>query len=234
MSRSFEVVSVAPIRASAAQNMADDILLQTYAGEHGCAILRHYNWSDPEAVTFGRYQKLSEVNAVFQSSDFMRRPTGGGVVEHAKDALTWSFAIPREALDTDRVQVIFRSCQASIRQSLQEITHATLAHSQSQETRPGECFAHPVEHDLLSEDGAKVSGIAMHRSKTAILLQGSIQLESVQFSEADCARLLNRLSEDICNKPIEKQVELSTLLEPAESAAQHGQIQSDAWLQARP
>jgi lipoate-protein ligase A len=41
---------------------------------------------------------------------------------------------------------------------------------------PGKCFEEPVAHDLSRpEDGSKVAGAAMKRSREGLLLQGSVQ-----------------------------------------------------------
>ncbi|MDX2110626.1 MAG: lipoate--protein ligase family protein [Verrucomicrobiota bacterium] len=53
--------------------------------------LRHYGWENP-AVTFGYSQPYAEVRAVVPTAieEVIRRPTGGGVVDHRAD---WTYAL---------------------------------------------------------------------------------------------------------------------------------------------
>ena len=101
--------------------MADDILLQAYAGERGCACIRSYTWSDPEAVTFGRYQRLSGTFAPEHRTCYQPEAYGRRDRRTRERRVDMVAMIPRDMLDTDRVPAIFRNCQTSIRNSLELI-----------------------------------------------------------------------------------------------------------------
>src|ERR1051326_2095933 len=55
-------------------------------------VLRFYGWTQP-ALSFGYFQKFSEVEAATLLGPLVRRPTGGRMVPHDAD-WTYSLAFP--------------------------------------------------------------------------------------------------------------------------------------------
>ncbi|MEM7672531.1 MAG: hypothetical protein AAF212_04245 [Verrucomicrobiota bacterium] len=233
MSRSFNAFEIDFFSGSAAQNMADDICLQRFSGQHACVIARTYGW-DFGSKTFGRYQSFREVAKSREAGTLIRRPTGGGLVKHDLDFLTWSLCVPRPALLEERVETIFSKCQSSIRRSLNNLFGFSIRFAKTPEKRPGDCFSQPVNNDLLTMDGQKISGIAMHRSQSAILLQGSLQKPGIEISQVARRSFLHGLCKDITGISVEKTMILTTIIDEEERAAAKTKCDSDAWLRARP
>ncbi|MGB0372476.1 MAG: lipoyl protein ligase domain-containing protein [Opitutales bacterium] len=214
--------------------MADDILLQKFSGDEDRAIVRSYGWSQEMAKTYGRYQPFREIEEQLETDTFTRRPTGGGLVSHKDDTLTWSLCVPRARLEVDRVPVLFQKCQSSIGESLRRLCGLDLDSARTDESRPGSCFLQPVNYDLMSAQGRKVSGVAMHRSKRAILFQGSLQLSGIELSNQQSSELMGQLLLDIVGIAIEKSVPLTTLIDAEIREAEFQRLNSRAWLEARP
>ena len=77
------------VRRTAALNMAiDELLLQSAQ----VPILRFYRWTEP-SVSFGYFGRFEEAQAFAQERALVRRWTGGGIVPHGGDDLTYSLVI---------------------------------------------------------------------------------------------------------------------------------------------
>ena len=233
MNPNFRAFQIETVHAATAQNMADDILLQEAAAQKNTIYIRSYCWNENHPLTIGRYQRTSEIPELFQEKNWVRRPTGGGLVEHRKDALTWSICLPRNAAMSDRVPDLFKKAQTSISESLRELVQIQTKRSTSEATRPSSCFLDPVKDDLLDSQARKVSGIAMYRSRQAILLQGSLQLDIGSIPPPSTSLLLGKLCEDLTHRPVEKLIPLSTLISEIHRNQARMNILSDQWQQSR-
>jgi len=153
--------------ASPARNMAVDEALLREVKE---PVLRLYEWSVP-AVSLGYFQSF----ALAEDRPFIRRYTGGGLVDHAHD-LTYTVVLPRahpwmELSAPESYCTIHRGVQAVLAASGidSDLTpEASTAESES-------CFAKPVRFDVMTT-GQKVSGAAQRRTREGLLHQGSILL----------------------------------------------------------
>ena len=154
--------------ASPARNMAvDEALLR----EVQAPVLRLYGWSVP-AVSLGYFQP-----AVLAPTGrpFVRRYTGGGLVDHAHD-LTYTVVLPRahewmQLSAPESYEQIHLGVQAALAACgiVSELTPcASAAESEA-------CFQKPVRFDIVAED-AKLSGAAQRRTREGMLHQGSILL----------------------------------------------------------
>ena len=175
---------------SAAANMATDLwsLLEYPQDEH--PRYRHFDWKHP-CVTFGYGQQFDWVcgEAGRKESDLCRRPTGGGIVVHGED-WTYSLVIPSEhhVCEGSAAEVylhVHESLAVALADCGVETALLPCASAVSSEaTRkviPGQCFLEPVARDLvLPEDGTKVAGAAMKKTRTGILLQGTIDRRSLK------------------------------------------------------
>jgi len=153
--------------------MALDEALMNAAPELPGPVLRFYGWSEP-AATFGYFQKYSEVAGWTPLRPLIRRPTGGGLVPHDAD-WTYSVVIPAghewyEALATES----YRRIHSWVQAALDRCKVATSLAPGPIPEGVGQCFIGAEQFDLLA-GGRKIAGAAQRRSKTGLLIQGSVQ-----------------------------------------------------------
>ena len=156
--------------ASPARNMAVDEALLREIRE---PVLRIYEWAVP-AVSLGYFQPFSLAG----DRPFIRRYTGGGLVDHARD-VTYTIVLPRAHpwLDLSAPEsycTIHRGVQAALAACGIESELTPSAATVESES----CFAKPVKFDIVSskEGVGKLSGAAQRRTREGLLHQGSILL----------------------------------------------------------
>lgn len=149
-----------------AWNMAvDEALLRSSA----LPLLRVYGWAE-DAVSIGYFQRWEEVP---ESRPFVRRWTGGGLVDHVAD-LTYSVVVPRRH-PVARLATLeaYRLFHAAVCHALRSLGFAAeLASGSSAEPSP-RCFVRPVRFDVMAA-GKKVAGAAQRHTREGLLHQGSI------------------------------------------------------------
>jgi lipoate-protein ligase A len=151
--------------ASPARNMAVDEALLREVSE---PVLRIYDWNVP-AVSLGYFQP----SALAGDRPFIRRYTGGGLVDHAHD-VTYTIVLPRthpwmELSAPDSYCKIHKGVQAALKACgiKSELTpDAAITESEA-------CFQKPVRFDIVAA-GSKLSGAAQRRTREGMLHQGSI------------------------------------------------------------
>jgi lipoate-protein ligase A len=154
--------------AAPARNMAiDEALLR----EIDAPVLRLYEWSVP-AVSLGYFQASALAPA---GRPFVRRYTGGGLVDHAED-VTYTVVLPRahpwmELSAPESYAAIHRGVLAVLASIGIDGELAPSAGTQESEA----CFQKPVRFDLVAGD-RKLSGAAQRRTREGMLHQGSILL----------------------------------------------------------
>lgn len=163
--------------ADAGENMAIDEALLDGVSKIGCPVLRFYEWSAP-AASFGYSQKYEEVSTWTNVRPLVRRPTGGGLVLHGSD-WTYSLMIPREH-GWYRLGASESYCRmhAWIRSAFESIGVTTELAVQPSTGLAGQCFARAEPSDLLCA-GRKIAGAAQRRSRTGLLIQGSVHPEGL-------------------------------------------------------
>lgn len=187
------MLDVLPTRSdSAAANMAADFLLLKRYPDKTRARFRAYGWHRP-AFTFGYSQKIAWVRAQLPAdadgAELVRRPTGGGLVDH-RDDWTYALVIPRgHALETARAVDSYRAVHAALAEALRACGQpAALKESCekppegaedeagcSASAGPTICFTRPELYDVLHPDsGLKIAGAAQKRTKEGLLFQGSL------------------------------------------------------------
>jgi lipoate-protein ligase A len=133
-------------------------------------VLRIYEWNVP-AVSLGYFQP----HALAGERPFIRRYTGGGLVDHAHD-VTYTIVLPRahpwmDFSAPESYCTIHKGVQAALAAcGIQSELTPSAATVESEA-----CFAKPVKFDIVSE-GAKLSGAAQRRTREGLLHQGSILL----------------------------------------------------------
>ena len=187
------MLDLLPTRSdSAAANMAADFLLLKRYPDKTRARFRAYGWHRP-AFSFGYSQKIAWVRANLPADadnpELVRRPSGGGLVDH-RDDWTYALVIPRgHALEAARAVESYRAVHAALAEALRACGQpATLKESCekppggakdeagcSASAGPTICFTRPELYDVIHpETGEKIAGAAQKRSKDGLLFQGSL------------------------------------------------------------
>ena len=157
-------------RRCGSENMAvDEWLLQTTV----CPVLRVYRW-DGNWGSLGYFGKLEEAKRSFEDLRWVRRWTGGGIVDHRAD---WTYTL---AVSSDQEVSKLRGAESYrlIHQALAEVVkmNDSIARLSGGATETGGscCFVNPVEHDLVDPLGNKIAGAGQRRTKHGLLHQGSV------------------------------------------------------------
>lgn len=156
-----------------AYSMAVDEALLEAAPALGQPVLRFYGWTE-SAATFGYFQKISEIERVTRLRPLVRRPTGGGLVPHDAD-WTYSLALPpAHAWHALRATESYERVHQWLRAAFARLGVAAELAPCCRKEIPGQCFAGHEKSDLLWH-GRKIAGAAQRRTKTGLLIQGSVQ-----------------------------------------------------------
>jgi len=181
---------VDPLQRSGPESMAvDEWLLETATAP----LLRIYRWQGDWA-SVGYFGKIAEAQAAIPCVSWVRRSTGGGIVDHRAD-WTYTLVVPQaEPLASWRRTEIYRAIHAALADALVAEGIAARLSGGDEETGAALCFENPVNHDLLGPDGRKLSGAGQRRSRQGLLHQGSVlaacgELDSQQRAEALAGRL---------------------------------------------
>ena len=153
--------------ASAARNMAvDEALLR----EVRQPVLRLYEWRE-SYLSLGYFQPA----ALAESRSFIRRYTGGGMVDHAHD-FTYTIVLPR---GHPWMQLSAPESYATIHRGVRAVLMACGINSElisgAARLDSEACFQKPVRFDLML-GLRKISGAAQRRTREGLLHQGSILL----------------------------------------------------------
>ncbi len=173
---------------SAAANMAADFLLLKRYPARDHARFRAYGWHRP-AFSFGYSQKIAWVRSALPSdaegAELVRRPTGGGLVDH-RDDWTYALVLPRgHALEAARALDSYRAVHAALAGALRACGQPAALKDRCEKPAEGEncsaaagpsvCFTRPELFDVIHPDtGQKIAGAAQKRTKDGLLFQGSV------------------------------------------------------------
>jgi len=193
-----------PSRAdSAAANMAADFLLLKRYSNKNYARFRAYSWHRP-AFTFGYAQKIAWVRENLPddalagiSPELVRRPTGGGLVDH-RDDWTYALVLPRgHALESAPAPASYRAVHTALAQALTTLGQPAMLQERGpalpleagdalsggfssepqvrRQAGPTVCFTRPEFADVIHpKTGVKIAGAAQKRTKEGLLFQGSV------------------------------------------------------------
>ncbi|WP_367874748.1 lipoate--protein ligase family protein [Luteolibacter sp. Populi] len=194
------------------ENMAVDEWL---AESCDLPVLRSYTWQ-PGWGSFGYFVKRAELPE--NGLRWVRRWTGGGIVDHRAD-WTYTLFVPRgfglaEARGAESYRLIHGALAAAMGGA------ARLA-AAGPSAVGGECFIQPVEHDILDPAGRKIAGAGQRRTVRGLLHQGSVA-GGESFAQALAAGLSGKVGMTAFHPPPE-------LL--AEKAS--GRYASEAWMNRR-
>lgn len=168
-------------------NMAVDEALLRTALPGQPPYLRVYGWSEP-AASFGLLQRAQEVRQWTPLRPLVRRPTGGGLVPHIRD-WTYTVLIPAgHPWHQWRAAASYRHLHLWLQAALARLGIETILAPEPIPEGPGHCFLGAETDDLLCQ-GRKIAGAAQRRTRTGLLIQGSLQppppgLQREQWEEA--------------------------------------------------
>jgi lipoate-protein ligase A len=157
-----------PIARDGPENMAVD---QWLAETCDAPVLRSYRWT-PGWGSFGYFVRTADLPA--WDVRWVRRWTGGGIVDHRAD-WTYTLFVPRGfALAEARGAESYRTIHAALVSALRASGIDARLSSAMPPAIGGECFLQPVEHDVLDAAGRKLAGAGQRRTARGLLHQGSV------------------------------------------------------------
>lgn len=152
-------------------------------------VLRLYRWDCP-AISIGYFDSFRDVP---EGRPFVRRFTGGGLVDHARD-VTYSIIVPRDhPLNQAGPQESYCQVHRAVADALATCGWTVELAAQPAQTASNACFQKPVKFDVV-QDGTKLAGAAQRRTREGCLHQGSILLPSDPNREALEQELIVRLA----------------------------------------
>ncbi len=149
-----------------AWNMAvDEALLRLSAAP----VVRVYGWTEP-AVSIGYFQDAALAPA---GRPWVRRWTGGGLVDHAADT-TYTVVLPKgHELDAAGTAESYRRIHEGVARAL-AACGVDCALAADCAPAAAACFAGPVRFDVVGAGGLKLAGAAQRRGRAGTLHQGSV------------------------------------------------------------
>jgi lipoate-protein ligase A len=161
-----------PVKRSGLEAMAvDEWLLETTE----YPVLRVYQWQGDWA-SVGYFGKIVDARNLIREVNWVRRWTGGGIVDHRSD-WTYTLAVPKsEELAKTRGSESYRWIHASLVEVLQSEAVTSRLSSGKEETGAALCFENPVSHDVVNAAGEKIAGAGQRRTIRGLLHQGSLAL----------------------------------------------------------
>ncbi len=188
------------------ENMAVDEWLAETVGE---PLLRVYRWRRGWG-SLGYFTSYAEARASFPDAGlaWVRRWTGGGVVNHTED-WTYTLAVPcGYVLARMRGAESYRVVHEALARVLADEGAVVRLSSGGDSTGVAVCFQNPVGYDVVDESARKLAGAGQRRSRFGLLHQGSVagQLTAAASSAraGALARALAREVETVsCEPPCE-------------------------------
>ena len=221
------------------RNMARDVALMESG--LGPAWLRFYRWTKP-AVSIGFSQQPSAIPGWPECDfpEFVRRPTGGGVVYHQGESdfpdpstqFTYSAFFSAET-DWGKLTSTEFYCRLHHRLACglkaANPSQAIALVKCADERNPGVCFQSPVPADLICEtSGQKLAGAGLRRTRHGILCQGQIQIpKGWTFSPATW---IESWSDEFA---VEKQNDQRAIIPDSILLDLEKQLSSPLWLEKR-
>lgn len=157
-----------PVERDGPENMAVDEWLAETCDE---PVLRVYRWEHGWG-SYGYFVKTSDLPPL--ELQWVRRWTGGGIVDHRADR-TYTLFVPRGCgLAEVRGAESYRIIHGALADALCEVGLGAALSGEMPAAAGGECFRQPVEYDVLDAEGRKIAGAGQRRSRRGLLHQGSV------------------------------------------------------------
>lgn len=150
------------------RNMAvDEALLRRV----NLPVLRIYRWAEPAALSIGYFEKAADVP---EGRPFVRRYTGGGLVDHRVD-LTYTLALPKDhPLTTAGTGPSYEAVHRAVNEALLREGFEARLTPVNAAIEHHACFEKAVRFDVVGTRGQKLAGAAQRRTREGCLHQGSI------------------------------------------------------------
>ena len=167
---------------SGAMQMALDAVAAATAAEGGPWTLRVYSW-EPSTLSLGYHQDPATVDWDFcdrAGIDVVRRPTGGGAIYHDRYGdISYSVVAPTEVLPGDLTETYELLCEPLFEALDRVGVEAGFADEPADEIHDPACYLRGIDpaHDVVAEDGRKLSGNAQYRKREAVIQHGSLTYE---------------------------------------------------------
>jgi lipoyl(octanoyl) transferase len=164
-------------------NMAMDEALLESAPRLGRPVLRFYSWRE-RAASFGYFQKFAHVECLTPLRPLVRRPSAGGIVPHDAD-WTYSLVFPPGGgwYELSAIES-YRRVHEWIQAAFARLDIVTELAPCCRKAEPGQCFAGHEKSDVLWH-GKKIAGAAQRRTRSGLLIQGSVQPPPISLARAD-------------------------------------------------
>jgi len=136
-------------------------------------VLRVYQW-DGDWCSLGYFGEIRSARARVDCPNWVRRITGGGVVDHRCD-WTYSLVVPKsEAVANWRGGASYHAFHEALSTVLRAEGIDCCLSSGAAGNGEALCFSNPVDHDIVCPDGRKLAGAGQRRSREGLLHQGSV------------------------------------------------------------
>jgi lipoate-protein ligase A len=159
-----------PVTRPGPEAMAvDEWLLATATGP----VLRVYAWQGPWA-SIGYFGNLAAARSAIPGVQWVRRWTGGGVVDHRAD---WTYTVVapgHEPVAGRRGAESYQELHQALQETMRAEGLAARLSEGTEQTGAALCFENPVSHDLMGADGRKLAGAGQRRTRQGLLHQGSV------------------------------------------------------------
>lgn len=177
-------------------NMAVDEWMLETARE---PVIRVYGWQGNWG-SLGYFMALDEARASFpgESLSWVRRWTGGGVVNHTDD-WTYTLVVPSgHALAGLRGAESYRLVHEALAAVLAREGACVRLSTGAESTGVAACFQNPVGYDVVDAGAGKVAGAGQRRTRFGLLHQGSVAGKpDATGSGARAAALAQALARDV-------------------------------------
>ena len=187
-------------------------------------------YSMEKTYSIGRIQKYTSLNGIFeQNSNYtiVRRPTGGGLVQHDDDFVI-SFVIPScETLYDLKVIELYAYLHRLFSEVLESLQIESYLNPNCGDSKPSVCFESPTKFDILRKGSTeKIVGSAIKKIKEGLLVQSSF---NCGLKKRDFSRLfLNRFIEKFqFFESVEKRDRFNDTMESWKELSDH--YKSRAW-----
>jgi lipoate-protein ligase A len=163
-------------------------------------VLRIYRWESGWG-SFGYFVGHREAEAFNPQRRWVRRWTGGGIVDHEAD-WTYTLAVPgRMWLAGSKGSESYQAIHLALAEALRDRGTELEVVGASSPSAGGSCFVQPVEFDLRDSEGRKLAGAGQRRSRHGLLHQGSLAKHGHDELAAPFAGKLARHVEQVIMSP---------------------------------
>jgi lipoate-protein ligase A len=144
-------------------------------------MLRIYRWS-AEWGSLGYFGEIAAARSAFPGLQWVRRRTGGGVVDHRTD-LTYTIIDPAGGpLARLKGDESYRLIHEALSAALIDRGIECCLSAGEGVNDASACFENPVRRDLMDANGKKIAGAGQRRTQCGLLHQGSLALGKMSDS----------------------------------------------------